>query len=265
MLDRDPDADGWTKTTDCDETDPAVHPTANELLGNGTDDDCDASTPDAPPGGLTGSMLSWGSNHNGTIGNGSFTPTLVASPVAIPGLDNVVQVEGGDRSGYAVLANGEVRAWGFNGVGDARQRHARLAVEHAGVAAVGRRRRGPPLRRHPARIRSARPRRRPPERRNRRRVGREPGGGGRRRFDRQLPPVSGADADRPGRPAADRRARGRGRLRGELRRDERRDRPRMGTDPLRRRQLDPASSAPRSRCRSSAATSARSRPATSGR
>ena len=63
-------------------------------------------------------MLSWGSNHNGTIGNGSFTPTLVASPVAIPGLDNVVQVEGGDRAGYAVLANGEVRAWGFNGVGE---------------------------------------------------------------------------------------------------------------------------------------------------
>ena len=117
VLDGDPDGDGWTKTTDCDETDPAVHPSANELLGNGVDDDCDASTPDAPPGGLTGSMRSWGSNHNGTIGIGTFTPTLVPSPVAIPGLDDVVQVEHGDRAGYAVLANGEVRAWGINGTG----------------------------------------------------------------------------------------------------------------------------------------------------
>ena len=50
--------------------DPAVHPTANELLGNGIDDDCDTGTPDAPPGGLTGSLWSWGSNHNGTVGTG---------------------------------------------------------------------------------------------------------------------------------------------------------------------------------------------------
>ena len=117
VLDVDADQDGWTKTTDCDETDPAVHPTANELLGNHVDDDCDASTPDAPPGGLTGSMMSWGSNHNGKIGNGSSSPTLVSSPVAIPGIDNVVQVDEGDRSGYAVLDNGEVRAWGFDGEG----------------------------------------------------------------------------------------------------------------------------------------------------
>ena len=27
VLDRDDDEDGWTKTTDCDETDPAAHPT----------------------------------------------------------------------------------------------------------------------------------------------------------------------------------------------------------------------------------------------
>jgi alpha-tubulin suppressor-like RCC1 family protein len=117
VLDRDLDGDGWTKTTDCDETDPSVHPTADERLGNGVNDDCDTGTPDAPPGGLTGSMMSWGSNHNGTVGTGSFSPTLVSSPVPIPGLDNVVQIEHGDRSGYALLANGEVRAWGFNGTG----------------------------------------------------------------------------------------------------------------------------------------------------
>ena len=117
VLDRDADEDGWTKTTDCDDADAMIHPTALERLGNGLDDDCDASTPDAPPGGLTGSMRSWGSNHNGTIGIGTFTPTLVPSPVAVPGLDDVVQVEHGDRAGYAVLASGEVRAWGINGTG----------------------------------------------------------------------------------------------------------------------------------------------------
>ena len=119
VLDRDADGDGWTRTTDCDETDPAVHPTANELLGNGADDDCDPATPDAPPGGLTGSMMAWGSNHNATIGTGSGLPTLVSSPVAaVPDHDDVTQVEIGDRAGYAVLASGEVRAWGFNGEGN---------------------------------------------------------------------------------------------------------------------------------------------------
>jgi alpha-tubulin suppressor-like RCC1 family protein len=118
VLAEDGDGDGWTKTTDCDDVDAAVHPTADELLGNGLDDDCDPGTPDAPPGGLVGSMQSWGSNHNGTIGDGSNQPTLVHAPVAIPGYDDVVQITEGDRSGYAVLASGEVRAWGYNGAGN---------------------------------------------------------------------------------------------------------------------------------------------------
>ena len=119
VLDSDSDGDGWTRTTDCDETDPAVHPTANELLGNGLNDDCDASTPDAPPGGLTGSVMAWGSNHNGTVGTGSYSPTLVSAPVPVTGgLDNVVQIDQGDRSGYALLDNGEMRVWGFNGEGN---------------------------------------------------------------------------------------------------------------------------------------------------
>jgi alpha-tubulin suppressor-like RCC1 family protein len=116
VTDKDADGDGWTKTTDCDETDPSVHPSADERLGNGVDDDCDTGTPDAPPGGLTGSMMAWGANFLGALGTGS-SSAPVASPVAIPGLDNVVQIENGSGSGYAVLANGEVRAWGSNGVG----------------------------------------------------------------------------------------------------------------------------------------------------
>ncbi|HXV58660.1 MAG TPA: Calx-beta domain-containing protein [Gaiellaceae bacterium] len=115
VLAPDGDGDGWTATTDCDEADPAVHPSANELLGNGSDDDCDPGTADAPPGGLTGSMWSWGSNHNGSVGSGSFSPQIVQAPVSIPGYDDVVGVKGGDRTGFAVLASGEARGWGFNG------------------------------------------------------------------------------------------------------------------------------------------------------
>src|SRR5262249_29932358 len=118
VLRGDADKDGWTATTDCDESDPAVHPTANELLGNGIDDDCDPGTPDAPPGGLAGSMWSWGSNHNGTIGNGSSSPLIVDSPVPIPGYDDVVQVWGGGATGSATLSSGGARAWGSNGAGE---------------------------------------------------------------------------------------------------------------------------------------------------
>ena len=98
-----------------------MHPTANELLGNDVDDDCDASTPDAPPGGLTGSMMSWGSNHNGTVGSGVVLadPGLLAGRRS-PASTTSCRSDQGDRSGYALLDNGEVRAWGFNGEGDAR-------------------------------------------------------------------------------------------------------------------------------------------------
>ncbi|MCB9746052.1 MAG: putative metal-binding motif-containing protein [Alphaproteobacteria bacterium] len=40
----DADGDGWAATEDCDDADPAVNPGAEELCGNGVDDDCDPST-----------------------------------------------------------------------------------------------------------------------------------------------------------------------------------------------------------------------------
>ena len=46
----DADADGWVSTSmdgpDCDDTDPAVHPEAEEVPYNGVDDDCDPATSD---------------------------------------------------------------------------------------------------------------------------------------------------------------------------------------------------------------------------
>lgn len=71
-----PDADAWTASTDCDESDPMVHPGANELAGNGVDDDCDPGTPDAPPGGLTGSMWGWGMTTGTGNGKASHSNTF---------------------------------------------------------------------------------------------------------------------------------------------------------------------------------------------
>ncbi|MCS6798232.1 MAG: MopE-related protein [Myxococcota bacterium] len=45
----DPDGDGVTAATDCDETNPAISPSATEVC-NGTDDDCDGRADDGDPG-----------------------------------------------------------------------------------------------------------------------------------------------------------------------------------------------------------------------
>ncbi|GAA0441084.1 hypothetical protein Acor_11890 [Acrocarpospora corrugata] len=95
MLVHRPDADGdnWTATTDCDDTDAAIHPGQIEFLGNGVDD-CDSGSPDAPPGGLTGELFGWGNHTHGQIGKGKIgtnytTPTKSVLPA------NVVQIENG--------------------------------------------------------------------------------------------------------------------------------------------------------------------------
>lgn len=166
-IDVDVDGDGWTATTDCDDTRADVHPGNFERIGNGRDDDCDARTPDAPAGGVVGELWSWGvsyalgrtppsgddptprpvpnlgpvrsiastfaasfavladgtvrswgTGHNGKLGNGtvthSYAPTVVQNVGGGGALGNVVAVSSDDDHALALLADGSVRAWGQN-------------------------------------------------------------------------------------------------------------------------------------------------------
>ncbi|GAB3910778.1 hypothetical protein GCM10027612_87250 [Microbispora bryophytorum subsp. camponoti] len=110
---KDADGDGWTATTDCDETDATVHPGQIEFIGNGVDDDCDSGSPDAPPGGLTGKPYGWGHNTLGQVGTGTLGGEFDApQQTVVPG--TAVRVESAYRVSFAVLGDGTVRAWGMN-------------------------------------------------------------------------------------------------------------------------------------------------------
>jgi alpha-tubulin suppressor-like RCC1 family protein len=59
-----------------------------------------------------GTVVSWGSNTYGQLGDGTVAPHHVPKPAA--GLSSVVQVEGGREHGLARTASGDVYAWGWN-------------------------------------------------------------------------------------------------------------------------------------------------------
>jgi uncharacterized membrane protein YgcG len=66
VQDADSDGDNWADNADCAPSDPAVHPGAAEVPGNGKDDDCDPSTADVAGGGGGGG----GDNGGGGGSNG---------------------------------------------------------------------------------------------------------------------------------------------------------------------------------------------------
>jgi hypothetical protein len=64
-----------------------------------------------------GTVLTWGSNLAGQIGNGTTSSTPVPFPTAVTGLTGVVEVTAGDSRVYARTADGRVFAWGDNSNG----------------------------------------------------------------------------------------------------------------------------------------------------
>jgi hypothetical protein len=62
-----------------------------------------------------GTVECWGSNQDGTLGNGGTTPSSV--PVAVSGLTNVTAISIGTVDSCALLSDGSVRCWG-HGIGN---------------------------------------------------------------------------------------------------------------------------------------------------
>lgn len=61
-----------------------------------------------------GTVMAWGSNNDGQLGDGTTTDRPVPTPVV--GLRDVVAVAAGATHSLALLADGTVRAWGDNGL-----------------------------------------------------------------------------------------------------------------------------------------------------
>ncbi len=64
----------------------------------------------------SGLVLTWGPDESGELGNGTIAP-YSDSPVAVSGIQNAVAVALGGRFSLAAMADGTVRSWGFNNVG----------------------------------------------------------------------------------------------------------------------------------------------------
>jgi hypothetical protein len=62
-------------------------------------------------------VVCWGTNREGQLGLGPEAPMLSRTPVAVPGLEGVVEISTGGRHACALLENGEVWCWGRNDAG----------------------------------------------------------------------------------------------------------------------------------------------------
>ncbi len=61
-----------------------------------------------------GSISSWGNNTYGQLGNGSSSTTDSNTPVQVLGINNAIAIKTGIFYSLALLADGTIRAWGYN-------------------------------------------------------------------------------------------------------------------------------------------------------
>ena len=103
----------------------------NGQLGDGTNNDSDTPVAVSGLSGVTavsgggyhslalksdGTVWAWGWNYYGQLGNGTNgTNTDKNTPVEVSGLSGVVAVSAGYCHSLALLGDGTVRAWGYNG------------------------------------------------------------------------------------------------------------------------------------------------------
>jgi alpha-tubulin suppressor-like RCC1 family protein len=89
-----------------------------------------------------GSVVAWGSNFSGELGDGTTSTTARLLPAPVPGLTGAVGVAAGDRHTIVAKADGTVWGWGYNSgrLGDGTWVHTRTtpvqAVGLTGAVAV---------------------------------------------------------------------------------------------------------------------------------
>jgi alpha-tubulin suppressor-like RCC1 family protein len=84
-----------------------------------------------------GTILAWGSNTAGQLGDG--TTTNRTAPVAVPGVAGIKDIAAGNGYVLALLSNGTVRAWGSNSngqLGDGTKIDRRTPVPVPGLSGV---------------------------------------------------------------------------------------------------------------------------------
>jgi alpha-tubulin suppressor-like RCC1 family protein len=65
-----------------------------------------------------GTVVAWGDNAFGQLGNGTMSTTPVSTPVPVPGLQGVIAIAAGALHSLALLNNGQVMAWGDGSSGE---------------------------------------------------------------------------------------------------------------------------------------------------